>query len=161
MATHRTDVSVRFGIPDALEAAVGAVELPLVHVPDVRMHAEATAIAEIAAAGLVPGQRDPRPRPVSGRSEVVIRTHPRQGTSVRRGTRIDYEVAPGEPRAPMVTIPDYSDFDAASTLNAISAPPTLSPPITTTRAASDGYVDYDTADTVHVIDAGETGVLEP
>jgi hypothetical protein len=61
----------------------------------------------------------------------------------------------------MVTIPDYSDFDAASTLNAVSAPPTLSPPITTTRAASDGYVDYDTADTVHVIDAGETGVLEP
>jgi hypothetical protein len=160
MATHRTDVSVRFGVPDALEAAVGAAELPLLYVPDVRMHSEGTAIAEIAAAGLVPGRRDPRPRPVNGRPEVVIRTHPRGGTLVRRGTRIDYEVAPGEPRTPMVTIPDYSDHDAASTLNAVSSPPALHPPTTTTRASAEGYVDYDTADTVHVIDSEAAGVLE-
>jgi beta-lactam-binding protein with PASTA domain len=160
MATHRMDVSVRFGVPDALEAAVDAAELPLVHVPDVRMHSEATAIAEIAAAGLVPGQRDPRPRPVNGRPEVVIRTHPRGGTLVRRGTRIDYEVAPGQPRAPMVTIAAYSDHDAASTLNSASAPPTLPQPTTTTRVTSEGYVDYDTADTVHVVFSEEAEVVE-
>lgn len=156
MATHRTDVSGRLRVPDALETAVAAAVVPLVHVPDVRMHSEATAIAAIVAAGLVPGRRAPRPRPVSGRPEVVIRTLPRHGTEVRRGTRIDYEVAPGVPRRPVVAIPVYLDHDAASTLNAMSAPPARPQPPMTTQAASEGYIDYDVADTVHVV-ASEDG----
>jgi hypothetical protein len=160
MATHRTDVSVRFGVPDTVEAAVGAAELPLVQVPDVRLDSEATAIARIAAAGLVPGQRCPRPRPVSGRSEVVVRTHPRQGALVRRGTRIDYDVVPGEPRASTAAGPDDGGIGAASTLNAASAPPTWPLPSTSTHAASEGYVDYDVVDTVHVAGSEASEGLE-
>ena len=148
MATHRTDVSVRFGVPDALQSAVGAAQLPLVHVPDVRLRAEATAIAEIAAAGLVPGHRDPRPRPVNGRPEVVIRTHPRHGALVRRGTRIDYEVAPGRPKGAEVPVPGYGDDVAAPTTSAASTLPPAPTPIATTRVAADGYVDFDATETV-------------
>jgi len=99
MATHRTDVSVRFGVPGLLQTTVEAAEVPLLRVPDVRMHSEAAAVAMIARAGLVPGQRHPRPRPTGGRSEVVVRTRPREGALVRSGTRVDYELLPGEPAA--------------------------------------------------------------
>ena len=146
MASDRTDVPVRFGVPWALRSAVSTSRSPLVHVPDVRLRAEATAVEEIAAAGLVPGQRDPRPRPVTGRPEVVIRTHPRGGTVVREGTRIDYAVAPGEPQAP---IPDHGDDVAAATTSAASALPTAPRPAATTQVAADGYVDFDVAETVH------------
>jgi hypothetical protein len=98
MATHRMDVSVRFGAPDLLEAKVEAAEVPLRRVPDVRLRSEMSAIVAIARAGLVPGQRSPRPRPACGTPEVVIRTFPRGGTLVRRGTRVDYELLPGVPR---------------------------------------------------------------
>ena len=94
MATHRLDVSGRFGVPGLLETTVEALDVPLVRVPDVRLRSEAAAIAVISATGLVPGQRFPRPRPASGRPEVVVRTHPREGTLVRRGARIDYELLP-------------------------------------------------------------------
>ena len=97
MATHRADVSVRLGAPGFLETKVQAAEIPLRRVPDVRMRSEASAIAVIASEGLVPGRRSPRPRPAGGTSEVVIRTFPRGGTLVRRGTCIDYELLPGEP----------------------------------------------------------------
>jgi len=97
MATHRGDVSVRFGAPGLLETKVQAAEIALRRVPDVRMRSEASAIAMIASAGLVPGKRSPRPRPAGGASEVVIRTFPRGGTLVRRGTCVDYELLPGVP----------------------------------------------------------------
>ena len=115
MATHRTDVSVGSGVPGLLETTVRTIELPLLRVPDVRLRSEAAAIATIAEAGLVPGQRSPRPRPASGRSEVVIRTSPRAGTLVRRGTRIDYELLPGEPRMPGSSAA-HRDHDAAVSL---------------------------------------------
>ena len=95
MATHRKDVSVRFGAPGLLETKVQAAEIPLLRVPDVRMRSEDSAIAMIASAGLVPGKRSPRPRPADGAPEVVIRTFPRRGTLVRRGTCVDYELLPG------------------------------------------------------------------
>jgi hypothetical protein len=95
MATHRTDVSVRSGVPGLLETTVGSADIPLTRVPDVRLHSEAAAIGMIARAGLVAGQRSPRPRPIGGRPEVVIRSYPREGTLVRRGTRVDYELLPG------------------------------------------------------------------
>ena len=141
MATHRTDVSVRFGVPGLLETAVEAAEVSILRVPDVRMHSEAAAVAVIARAGLVPGQRHPRPRPTGGRSEVVVRTCPREGTPVRRGTRVDYELLPGEPTAN--TKPQgYDDHD--SSLEAeVEAP-------TTDGVGVDRppYVDYDVIDTL-------------
>ena len=97
MATHRKDVSVRFGAPGLLETKVQAAEIPLLRVPDVRMRSEASAIAMIASVGLVPGKRSPRPRPAGGTPEVVIRTFPSGGTLVRRGTCVDYELLPGVP----------------------------------------------------------------
>ena len=97
MTTHRTDVSVRFGVPDLPETQVRTAEAPFVRVPDVRMHSEASAIAMIASSGLVPGLRSPWPRPVSGVSEVVVRTFPRRSTLVARGSRVDYELLPGDP----------------------------------------------------------------
>ena len=97
MATHRKDVSVRFGAPGLLETKVQAAEIPLQRVPDVRMRSEASAIAMIASVGLVPGKRSPRPRPAGGTPEVVIRTFPSGGTLVRRGTCVDYELLPGGP----------------------------------------------------------------
>jgi beta-lactam-binding protein with PASTA domain len=148
-------VSVRFGVPAAPETDVDARELHLVHVPDVRMCSEPSAVAEIAAAGLVPGLRAPRPRPVSGRPEVVVRTHPRPGAAVRSGTRVDYELAPGEPTSPAVDVPDYRDHDAASTRNAVAAPTGGPRYGTVTQAASEGFVDYDTIETVHVLAAEE------
>ena len=160
MATHRKDVSVRFGVPDAPGADVDAGDLPVVHVPDVRMCSEPSAVAEIAAAGLVPGQRAPRPRPVSGRPEVVVRTHPRPGAEVRSGTIVDYELAPGEPSRSAVSVPDYRDHDAASTLNAVAAPTGGPAYGTTTQAASEGFVDYDTIETMHVPAAGDAAEPE-
>ncbi len=142
MATHRADVSVCFGVPDALEAAVAAAELPLVRVPDVRMCSEAKAIARFTAAGLVPGLRAPRPRPVNGRPEVVIRTHPRHGTAVRRGTRIDYELLPGEPVERAGT-QDYTDFDSVSSLDVTGQPSSAWSPADRSR-----YIDYDIIDTL-------------
>ena len=97
MATHRKDVSARFGAPGLLETKVQAAEIPLQRVPDVRMRSEASAIAMIASVGLVPGKRSPRPRPAGGTPEVVIRTFPSGGTLVRRGTCVDYELLPGVP----------------------------------------------------------------
>ena len=97
MATHRKDVSVRFGAPGLPETRVQTAGLPLLRVPDVRMRSEDSAIAMIATAGLVPGKRSPRPRPADGTPEVVIRTFPRRGTLVRRGTCVDYELLPGVP----------------------------------------------------------------
>ena len=96
MATHRSDVYVRFGVPGAVESATDSAEISLVRVPDVRLQAEAAAIATIVRAGLVPGQRSPRPRPASGRPEVVMRSRPGAGALVRRGTRVDYELLPGQ-----------------------------------------------------------------
>ena len=155
MATHRRDVSVHFGVPDALEAAVGAAELPMVRVPDVRLCSEATAIARIAAAGLVPGQRDPRPRPVGGRSEVVIRTRPRHGSAVRRGTRVDYELAPGEPMGLPLAVVEHGLDAATSTSSAVSASPVWSRSASATGGAWEGYVDYDAVETIHAIVADE------
>lgn len=97
MATHRTDVSVRFGAHGPPGTTVRSAESLLVRVPDVRLRSEVSAIALITRSGLVPGLRSPRPRPVSGVSEVVIRTFPRGSTMVRRGTCVDYELLPGEP----------------------------------------------------------------
>ena len=111
MATHRTDVSVGFAAPDPLESKIQPAENLLLHVPDVRMLTEAAATATIASVGLVPGQRIPRPRPVSGIREVVIRTFPRVGTLVQRGTRVDFELLPGQPSDRAVTLGD-ADYDA-------------------------------------------------
>lgn len=97
MATHRKDVSVRFGAPGLLETKVQAAEIPLLRVPDVRMQSEASAIAMIASVGLVPGRRSPRPRPAGGAAEVVVRTFPSVGSLVRRGACVDYELLPGVP----------------------------------------------------------------
>jgi hypothetical protein len=160
MATHRMDVSVRFGVPDLLETVVGTAQLSLLRVPDVRMHSEAAAIATIARAGLIPGQRDPRPRPVGARPEVVIRTHPREGTLVRRGTRVDYDLAPGEPRSLVMPIPIYVDYDAASTLDGASAALGSHSAESITQVASTGFIDYDVVDTVHDHVAGATEVTE-
>ena len=113
MATHRPDVSVRFGAPGLLESKIQSPEIPLLRVPDVRMLTEVAATAAIASLGLVPGQRIPRPRPASGISEVVIRTSPRGGTLVRRGTRVDYELLPGEPRDRAATLGDAA-LDASA-----------------------------------------------
>ena len=114
-----------------------------VRVPDVRMHSEAAAVALITRAGLVPGQRSPLPRPASGRSEVVMRTRPREGTLVRGGTRVDYELLPGEPRA-RTKHESYVDHDSAACLEAEVEP-----------AAPDAvavgpppYVDCDVIDTL-------------
>ena len=97
MATHRRDVSGRLGAPGFLETKAQAAEISLLRVPDLRMRSEASAIAMIASAGLVPGKRSPRPRPAGGASEVVIRTFPSEGTLVRPGTSVDYELLPGVP----------------------------------------------------------------
>lgn len=112
MATHRMDVSVRFGAPDPLETKVEAAEVPLLRVPDVRLWSEMSAIAAFARAGLVPGQRNPRPRPACGTPEVVIRTYPRGGTLVRRGTRVDYELLPGVPRERTTAGSDVARHDS-------------------------------------------------
>ncbi len=135
MATHRVDVSVLFGAPaepipmtgDASLGSAGGVNADddtvtrgvaarsHVRVPDVVLSTESEARADFVAAGLVPGRRDPAPRPVSGRSEVVIRTNPRVGSLVSAGSRIDYEVLPGEPRKR--TKPGaYVDHDVVDTL---------------------------------------------
>ena len=146
MATHRTDVSVRFGVPGLLETKVTTAELPLVRVPDLRMWSEAAAIATIAQAGLIPGQRNPRPRPANGRPEVVIRTTPRAGTLVRRGTRIDYDLLPGEPREPREPrgAGAYIDHDCAANLGAEAELPGED----LVEEARPPYVDYDVIDTL-------------
>jgi beta-lactam-binding protein with PASTA domain len=116
MATRRTDVSGELGAPTALapaaEAAVEAVDGTLLRVPDVRLCSEAAAIAAIEDAGLVPGERCPRPRPRSGRAEVVVRTLPRAGTLVPRGTRIDFDIIPGDPRDIPASIIDQALVEA-------------------------------------------------
>lgn len=143
MATHRTDVSVRFGVPGLVETKVATTELPHLRVPDVRMRSEPEAIATFARAGLVPGQRRPRPRPASGRSEVVMRTNPREGTLVRRGTRIDYDLLPGEPRQ-RFSAGAYVDYDAAASLDAEPEPQAPHE----VEEAQAPYVDYDVIDTL-------------
>jgi beta-lactam-binding protein with PASTA domain len=116
MATRRTDVSGMLAAPDALTPAAGtageAADPARLRVPDVRLCSEAAAIAAIEAAGLVPGERCPRPRPRSGRTEVVIRTLPRAGTLVSRGTRIDFDVVPGEPRDVPASLIDQALVEA-------------------------------------------------
>ena len=143
MATHRTDVSVRFGVPGLLETKVATTELPLLRVPDVRMRSEAAAIATIAKAGLVPGHRSPLPRPAGGRSEVVFRTSPHEGTLVRQGTRIDDDLLPGEPREPRSS-GAYVDYDSAASLDAEAEPPTPD----AVEQDRPPYVDYDVIDTL-------------
>lgn len=100
VATHRKDVSVRFGAPGLLMTKAQAADVPLLRVPDVRMRSEASAIAMIASVGLVSGKRSPRPRPADGKPEVVIRTFPSVGTLVPRGACVDYELLPGVPGEP-------------------------------------------------------------
>ena len=163
MATHLADVSVLFGAPaepipapgDGNLGAAGAVNADndvdtfgvvagrLVRVPNVVLSTESEARADFVAAGLVPGRRDPAPRPVDGRSEVVIRTHPRVGSLVSAGSRVDYEVLPGEPRKR--TKPGaYVDHDSASSLEITTGP--LAQEAAAADPASD--VDYDVVDTL-------------
>jgi hypothetical protein len=111
METHRAGVSGSLGVPDAVESALDEVDPGMLRVPDVRLCSEPVAIARLVAAGLVPGERSPRPRPIDGRPEVVIRTHPRADALVRRGTRIDYELAPGQPRDDTTTTPSRDTED--------------------------------------------------
>ena len=71
---------------------LGVVDGTPVRVPDVVLSTESQARASLAAAGLAPGRRNPEPRPVTGRSEVVIRTFPRVGSLIPAGSRVDYDV---------------------------------------------------------------------
>jgi hypothetical protein len=107
MATHRADVSVLLGVSiepvgmdDVVAGDVNGTDATAsirYRVPDVLMRTEEEACAAITTAGLRPGRRDPAPRPVSGRGEVVIRTRPAVGSLVPEGSRIDYDLMPGTP----------------------------------------------------------------
>jgi hypothetical protein len=81
---------------------------------------------------------------------VVIRTHPRAGSLVRRGTRVDYELAPGEPMGPSVHEPGDRalEADADTTLNAAASPVRRPRQDTDTQSGADGFVDYDTVQAV-------------
>ena len=99
-----------------------------VRVPDVVLESEVRARARIEAAGLAPGRRIPGPRPASHCPEVVMRTHPRAGTLVQAGSKVDYELLPGEPRQ-LSRATDHIDHEAASS-----------------RRAPVGPVDFDAVD---------------
>ena len=122
---------------------LGVVAGTPVRVPDVVLGTESQARADLGAAGLVPGRRDPAPRPVTGRAEVVIRTRPRVGSLVPAGSRVDYELLPGEPRKR--TRPSaYVDYDSASSLDVVVGPPAPD----AAEADPPPYVDYDAIDTL-------------
>lgn len=155
MATHRTDVTARGAVPGTPEDALDVADRPLVLVPDVRMRAEAAAITRIMAADLVPGRRSPRPRPANGRSEVVIRTHPRAGSLVRSGTRVDYELAPGEPMGRLERAPADRVHDAEATFNAAAGSSGRVTQDVATGTAAEGFVDRETVAMADVRMAGD------
>ena len=122
---------------------LGVVPGTPVRVPDVVLSTESQARASLAAAGLALGRRNPEPRPVTGRSEVVIRTSPRVGSLVPAGSRVDYELLPGEPRKR--TKPGaYVDYDTASSLGVVVELPAPD----AVGADRPPYVDYDVIDTL-------------
>jgi hypothetical protein len=67
---------------------------------DVRMPGGSDAVPESVAVGLVARDHDNNPRPVSGRPEIVVRTHPRVVTVVPVGTSVEFEMVPGPPAGP-------------------------------------------------------------
>ncbi len=177
MATHRTDVSVLFGVPaepiplpgdeshgSARGVNTATVEpTPLatlgvvttdtsVRVPDVVLSTESQARASLAAAGLAPGIRNPEPRPVTGRSEVVIRTFPRAGSLIPAGSRVDYELLPGEPRN-RAKPGDYADYDSAASLDVVVEQPAPD----AAGADLSPYVDYDVIDTLFRVGSRPVG----
>ena len=80
---------------------------------------------------------------MTGRSEVVIRTFPRVGSLVPAGSRVDYELLPGEPRKR--TEPGaYVDYDSAPSLDVVVEPPAPD----AAGADPSPYVDYDAIDTL-------------
>lgn len=130
---------------DGEVATLGVAPGTLVQVPDVRLRTERDACLALEAMAIVPGQRDPAPRPASGRPEVVIRTHPAIGSAVPVGSTVDYDMAPGEPREPNGG--DDRDVEGAPALG-LDADAATGEPDHTAAPPPSKYIDYDAIDTL-------------
>ena len=93
-----------------------ATQKQTVPVPDLRLHTEADAFDILAQNNLAPGERSEAYDP-DVPVNLVIRTNPRAGVNVARGTPIDYVVSLGP--APTPTPPPIA------TLSPTPPPPTL------------------------------------
>ncbi len=95
-----------------------AAPAPTVAVPDLRGFSEEDAVAALLDTGLGVGERTEAFDPDTG-AGLIIRTEPRGGIAVARGTPIDYLVSLGAPPSPSVTpaptslpVPDLSTLTA-------------------------------------------------
>jgi len=120
-----------------------ATQKQTVPVPDLRLHTEADAFDILAQNNLAPGERSEAYDP-DVPANLVIRTNPRAGVDVARGTPIDYVVSlglaptptPSLPPTP-ITLPTPTSLIPTPTPTVPPTPtpsPTLPPPPTPTSA---------------------------
>jgi serine/threonine-protein kinase len=104
-----------------------ATQKQTVPVPDLRLHTEADAFDILAQNNLAPGERSEAYDP-DVPANLVIRTNPRAGVNVARGTPIDYVVSLGP--APTPTLPPPATPTpppTATPFSTVPPPPTPTP----------------------------------
>lgn len=106
-----------------------ATQKQTVPVPDLRLHTEADAFDILAQNNLAPGERSEAYDP-DVPANLVIRTNPRAGVNVARGTPIDYVISlglaptPTPPPLPTATLPP---LPTAAPTPVPTVPPTFAP----------------------------------
>ncbi len=101
-----------------------ATQKQTVPVPDLRLHTEADAFDILAQNNLAPGERSEAYDPEVP-ANLVIRTNPRAGVNVARGTAIDYVISLGQ--TPTPTPPPISTPPPPTPPPPTPPPPTAAP----------------------------------